>query len=75
VQGVDWTGYDGAENMELGNGNVHFADLTTPQWFGQKFDWVMSLEVRSGGLLRRLGVVVKARHSLRVCTREHARRL
>ena len=45
VQGIEWTGYDGAENIELATEDVHFADLTVPQWFGRKYDWVLSLEV------------------------------
>ena len=45
-QGIEWTGYDGAENIELATDDVHFADLTVPQWFGHKFDWVLSLEAR-----------------------------
>lgn len=47
LQGIEWTGYDGAENIELATDDVHFADLTVPQWFGHKYDWVLSLEVRS----------------------------
>jgi len=27
--------------------DVRFADLTVPQWFGRKFDWVLSLEARA----------------------------
>ena len=49
AQGIEWTGYDGAENIELATDDVHFADLTVPQWFGRKYDWVLSLEVRSAG--------------------------
>lgn len=45
MQGIEWTGYDGAENIELATEDVHFADLTVPQWFGRKYDWVLSLEV------------------------------
>ncbi len=26
---------------------MRFADLTVPQWFGRKFDWVLSLEARA----------------------------
>jgi hypothetical protein len=46
-QGIDWTGYDGAENIEVATEDVRFADLTVPQWFGRKFDWVLSLEARA----------------------------
>ena len=55
VQGVEWTGYDGAENIELATEDVHFADLTVPQWFGHKYDWVLSLEVRSSEPRMQLG--------------------
>ena len=43
---VRWTGYDGSENIEtVTDDYVHFMDLTSPQWIGKKFDWVMSLDV------------------------------
>ncbi len=45
-QGIGWEGFDGAENIEeITDHFVRWADLTVPQWFGRKHDWVMSLEV------------------------------
>ncbi|XP_042862661.1 uncharacterized protein LOC122247432 [Penaeus japonicus] len=41
-----WTGYDGALNVEdITGGFVHYADLSQPIHLGQKYDWVLSLEV------------------------------
>ncbi len=43
---IRWTGYDGSEGIESAtDGYVKFADLTVPQFFEGKHDWVMSLEV------------------------------
>ena len=44
-QGVRWTGYDGAENIEsVTDGFVKFMDLTEEQDI-EKSDWAMSIEV------------------------------
>ncbi|KAK9907483.1 hypothetical protein WJX75_004473 [Coccomyxa subellipsoidea] len=44
--GVAWEGFDGVENIEeITDHFVRWADLTVPQWFGHKHDWVMSLQV------------------------------
>lgn len=44
--GMTWQGYDGSENIEEATrGRVTFMDLSSPQWLGQRFDWVLSLEV------------------------------
>ena len=44
--GIDWTGYDGAENVEeVTSGLVHYMDLSKAHWLGKQYDWVMSLEV------------------------------
>ena len=43
---IVWTGFDGAENIEVvTDGYVHYMDMTLPQWIGKRFDWVVSLEV------------------------------
>ena len=43
---IDWTGYDGAEQVEEAtNGFVQYMDLSKPHWLGKQYDWVMSLEV------------------------------
>jgi predicted TPR repeat methyltransferase len=43
---IEWTGFDGSEGIEKATkGYVKFADLTMPQYFEHKYDWVMSLEV------------------------------
>ncbi|XP_069982790.1 uncharacterized protein [Penaeus vannamei] len=41
-----WTGYDGALNIDdITGGFVRYADLSQPVHLGERYDWVMSLEV------------------------------
>lgn len=41
-----WTGYDGSPNVEeVTTGLVKYMDLSRPQNFSRKWDWVLSLEV------------------------------
>lgn len=73
-QGITWEGFDGAENIEeITDHFVRWADLTVPQWFGHKHDWVMSLEVLSLPLfiLQRWNVISANFHVLstdKLCT-------
>lgn len=43
---IKWMGLDGSEGIEKAtDGYVKFADLTMPQFYEEKYDWIVSLEV------------------------------